>query len=82
MYLNNIKIDIANAIPREGLSYTPDSDIWENGPDISNLIKSVNIDGHTISVVPLEEQLQTNFARGKENRIIEIIKIFKKEGFD
>lgn len=82
VYMNNFKIDIAHAVPHEKISYTQGAGIWENGPDISSLIKLAHINGHAVPVVPLEVQLQTNFSRGKENRIVEIIKIFRTEGYD
>lgn len=81
-YMKHIKIEIAHAMPHKIMSYVPGTGIWENGPDISNFIKVVHTDGHSIPVVPLEVQLQTNFSRDKEKRILEITKVFKTEGYD
>jgi hypothetical protein len=82
VYLNEIKIDIAHAVPYEINSYVSGTGIWENGPDIKGLIKFIPLNGTLIPVVPLEVQLQTNYSREIEHRISEITKKFRTEGYD
>jgi len=82
VYINSVKIDIAYAVIREMESYIPGMGLWENGPDIGDLIKFISVNESVIPVVPLEVQLQTNYLRGIESRIATIIDKFRTDGYD
>lgn len=58
--INDIKVEIANICPTSDFEYVPETGIWESGPIIWPYIKQVILEGTTISVLPLEIQLETN----------------------
>ncbi|HUT82686.1 MAG TPA: hypothetical protein VMZ29_15935 [Candidatus Bathyarchaeia archaeon] len=56
--------------------------IWEAGPKIYPHLKQVHFDKYIIPVVPLEIQLETNMTRGLTERVQEIVRVFRENGYD
>jgi hypothetical protein len=56
--------------------------IWEGGKYIWDYRKTVMFDRYTISVVPLEIQLESNLRRGREDRVQSIVSALTKNGCD
>ncbi|TXT54231.1 MAG: hypothetical protein BAJATHORv1_80038 [Candidatus Thorarchaeota archaeon] len=81
--IDGMKFEIAHLVSEESLRRTREkSCIWENGPDMYPHIKKIDFHGYQLGVIPLEIQLSTNMFRSIEERVSEILKILKKEGYD
>ncbi len=81
-YVDGFKVEVAHIAASEGYSSDGGTGIWEAGPEVWPHIRSVPFAGYQVPVVPLEIQLQTNFDRGLDDRINEIIIIFQNNGYN
>lgn len=89
-YVDDFEVEVAHLTALEGHSSSHDgTGIWETGPELWQHIQRVSFAGYQVPVSPLEIQLETCLRRGKtargkslEPRIDEIIKRFKKDGYD
>ncbi|HUU77341.1 MAG TPA: hypothetical protein VMX55_03290 [candidate division Zixibacteria bacterium] len=79
--IEELFIEITHKLPPENHPNKLHS-IWESGPNIWPYVKDVTFGKYQIPVLPLEIQLETNFERGFNERVKQIIDIFKKQGYD
>jgi len=79
--INNYEIEIAHITPPEGKELWTKG-IWEAGPGVWKYIKAIDKFNHSIPVIPLEIQLETNMGRGLTQRVDGILKVFKEKGYD
>lgn len=56
--------------------------IWEAGSQSWSYIHRVKFDRFEVPVIPLEIQLETNFGRGFDERINQIVHLLEKGGYD
>lgn len=80
--IRGVKVEIGSIEPTPDFEYVPATGIWESGPSVWPYIKRVVIKDTDIPVLPLEIQLETNMNRGLEDRIANIIEVFRSEGYD
>jgi hypothetical protein len=86
----DFEVEVAHLTALDGHSSSHDgTGIWETGPELWRHIRRVPFVGYQVPVAPLEIQLETCLRRGKtargkslKERIDEIIKRFKKDGYD
>jgi hypothetical protein len=82
-FVEGFRVEIAHiAAPKGFPGSTDGAGIWEAGPEIWPHVREVAFDDYVIPIVPLEIQLQTNLARGLQDRVEKIIAIFRREGYD
>lgn len=79
--INSVFVEATHKLPPKDHPYMNES-IWESGPNVWSYIKEVSFKGYQIPVIPLEIQLDTNFEREFNERIDQIIKIFKIKGYN
>jgi hypothetical protein len=82
LIVNGIKLEIANIQPVNDEGYINGSGFWENGPHIWQHTIMIPFKDMELPVIPLEIQLETNMNRNLEQRINEIIKIFRSKGYN
>jgi hypothetical protein len=80
--VSGFKVEVAHIAPPKGWTRAADGGLWECGPDAWNHLKRVAFDGGSVPAVPLELQLQTNMARGLEDRVAKIVGDFARKGYD
>ena len=80
--VGGFKVEVANIVPPEGMALGGEAGVWEAGPGVWRFVRLVTFDEGSIPAVPLELQLQTNMARGLEDRVVKIVDYFSKHGYD
>jgi hypothetical protein len=77
------KVEMAHIAPPPGHPTSgEDAGIWEAGPEIWPYIREVPFGGVQVPVVPLEIQLETCLRRGLAERVAEIVRVFRRAGYD
>jgi len=79
--INDFFVEVTHKLPYEDHPFRNNT-IWESGPNVWPYVKEVSFKEYQILVIPLEIQLETNFEREFENRIKQIIELFKKTEYD
>ncbi|MCK9858671.1 hypothetical protein [Paenibacillus sp. ATY16] len=82
LMVHEIKVELANIQPLIHNAYIHGSGFWENGPHVWEHIKLVPYKDVTLPVVPLEIQLETNMNRELDNRVKEISRVFRAQGYN
>lgn len=81
--VDGVKVEVAHISPPPRFRTSADgAGIWEGGAEIWPHVVWTPFEGRTIPVVPLEIQLATNLSRGLENRVSEIVAVFRRRGYD
>lgn len=80
-YVEGFKVEMAHLAAIEENSLRRDG-ILEFGPDIWSFVRYTPFAGYQVPVVPLEIQLETTLSRGLEDRLEEIMMVFREKGYD
>jgi hypothetical protein len=82
-YVDSFTVEVAHILAPQGFPTSDDdAGIWEAGPEIWPHVRKIPFAGYPVPVVPLEIQLETNMARGLQDRVQEIITILQDRGYD
>ncbi|MHA1309156.1 MAG: hypothetical protein ACTSQN_17950 [Candidatus Heimdallarchaeota archaeon] len=79
--INDFFVEVTHKLPPEDHPFRNDT-LWESGPNVWPYIKEVPLKEYQIPVIPLEIQLETNYEREFEERIKQIVQLFKENGYD
>lgn len=81
--INGMEVEVVNISQSAGIPDSLDGGgIWEGGKYIWGYSKNVEFGSHTVPVVPLEIQLESNLRRKREERIDAIMKELKMNGYN
>ncbi|MBM7603045.1 hypothetical protein JOC75_001015 [Metabacillus crassostreae] len=82
LFVDGVKLEIANIQPVNNEEYINGSGFWENGPHIWQHTILIPFKDIELPIIPLEIQLETNMNRNLESRINEIIKVIRSKGYN
>lgn len=81
--IQGMEVEVVDISQSAGIPDSLDGDgIWEGGKYIWTYSKNVDFGSHTVPVVPLEIQLESNMRRKREERIDAIMKKLKTNGYN
>lgn len=81
--IEDFKVEVVHIEDSAGIPDSKDgSGIWEGGPYIWELGKTLSVNGFQVKVVPLEIQLESNMRRQRQDRVEAIVAALKRNGYD
>jgi hypothetical protein len=81
--IHHFEVEVVHIADSAGIPDTrTGSGIWEGGEYIWNLAKTTSFRGHSIRMVPLEIQLESNLRRKREERVQSILRTMRRKGYD
>ena len=83
-------VEVAHVVTPGGHpSFRGTDGVWDADPQIWSHLRTVPFGGYEVPVIPMEIQIETCFLRWKgfgearfEERIMEIVRVFKENGYD
>lgn len=79
--INELFIEITHKLPPDNHP-KKNTNLWESGQNVWSYVREITFGSYKVPIIPLEIQIATNFERDFDERIKQIIEIFRKQSFD